>query len=71
MDGWALGALLCFIYTFIVGGLALKKSPKLIKIVKMKLGQKTTDQTVITISLVMAGLVGVAGIILLVIGLGK
>lgn len=71
MNEWALSALLCFIYTFLVGGLALKRSPKLIKIVKMKLGQKMPDQTVITICLVMAGLVGVAGIILLVISLGK
>ena len=68
MNGWALGGLLCIIYTLVVGGLALKKNPGLIKIVKMKLGKKTTDQAAITISLVMAAVFGVAGIILLVIG---
>ena len=69
MNGWALGGLLCILYTLIVGGLALKKSPGLIKIVRMKLGKKTTDQTAITISLVMAALFGIAGIVLIIIGL--
>lgn len=69
MNGWALGGLACFLYTGIVGSLALKKSPGLIKIVKMKLGKKTTDQTAITVSLVMAALFGVAGIVLIIVGL--
>lgn len=69
MNGWALGGLACMIYTVIVGGLALKKSPGLIKIVKMKLGKKTTDQTAVTVSLVMAALFGIAGIVLFIIGL--
>lgn len=30
MNGWALGGLACMLYTIIVGGLALKKSPGLI-----------------------------------------
>ncbi|NCA99133.1 MAG: hypothetical protein EOM08_03315 [Clostridia bacterium] len=71
MNGWALGGLACFLYTVIIGGLALKKSPGLIKIVKMKLGKKTTDQTAITLSLVMAGLSGIAGIILFITGLSS
>ena len=68
MNGWALGGLLCIIYMLVVGGLALKKSPGLIKIVKMKMGKKTTDKTAITLSLVMAGIIGAAGIIFIVIG---
>lgn len=68
MNGWALAGLLCILYTLVVGWLALKKSPGLIKIVKMKMGKKTTDQTVITISLVMAGIFGAAGIVFLIIG---
>jgi hypothetical protein len=68
MNGWALGGLLCIIYTLVVGWLALQKNPGLIKIVKMKMGKKTTDQTAVTISLVMAGIFGIAGIVLLVIG---
>ncbi len=30
MNGWALGGLACMLYTIIVGGLALIKSPGLI-----------------------------------------
>lgn len=68
MNGWALGGILCIIYTFIVGGLALKKSPGLIKIVKWKLGSKMTDKGAVTLSLVMAGIIGVLGIIFFIIG---
>ncbi|HAL74896.1 MAG TPA: hypothetical protein DCM45_07420 [Clostridiales bacterium] len=68
MNGWALGGLLCIIYTLVVGWLALQKNTGLIKIVKMKMGKKATDQAAVTISLVMAGIFGVAGIVLLIIG---
>jgi len=68
MNGWALGGLICIIYMLAVGGLALAKSPGLIKLVKMKLGKKTTDKGAITISLVMAGIAGAAGIVLFIIG---
>ncbi len=68
MNGWALGGIACMIYTLVVGGLALKKSPGLIKLVKMKLGKKLSDQTAITICLVMASIVGVAGIVFFIIG---
>jgi len=71
MNGWALGGLACILYTLIVGGLALKKSPGLIKIVKMKMGKKTTDKTAINLSLAMAAIFGVAGIVLFVIGLSR
>ena len=71
MNGWALGGLVCILYTLVVGGLALKKSPGLIRIVKMKMGKKTTDKTAITISLVMAAIIGAAGIVLFVIGLTR
>lgn len=62
MNGWALGGLVCVIYTLAVGGLALKKSPGLIKIVKMKMGKKMTDEGAIKLSLVAAGVVGAFGI---------
>ncbi len=67
MNGWAIGGLLCIIYTLAVGGLALKKSPGLIKIVKMKLGKNLKDETIIKICLVMAGIVGVAGIVFFIL----
>lgn len=71
MNGWALGGLLCIIYTLVVGGLALKKSPGLIKLVKMKMGKNTTDKTAITLSLVMAGVIGAAGIVFFILGAVK
>ena len=71
MNGWALGGLLCILYTVVVGGLALNKSPGLIKIVKMKMGKKTTDETAIKISLAMAVIFGIAGVVRFIISLGK
>lgn len=71
MNGWALGGLVCIIYTLAVGGLALKRSPGLIKLVKLKLGKRITDKTAITISLVMAVVVGIGGIVLFIIGATK
>jgi hypothetical protein len=71
MNGWALGGILCIIYTLVVGGLALKKSPGLIKLVKMKMGKDTTDKTAITLSLVMAGVVGIAGIVFFILAAVK
>jgi hypothetical protein len=68
MNGWALGGLLCIIYMLVVGGLALKKSPGLIKVIKLKLGKKISDKAVIVMSLVMAGVIGAAGIVFIVIG---
>ncbi len=71
MNGWALGGLVCILYAVVVGSLAMKKSPGLIKIVKMKMGKKTTDQTAIKISLTMAVIIGIAGIVLTIIGLTR
>ncbi len=71
MNGWVLGGLLCVIYMFVVGGLALKKSPGLIKLVKMKMGKNTTDKAAITLSLVMAGIIGAAGIVFFILGAVK
>jgi hypothetical protein len=71
MNGWVLGGLLCIIYTLVVGGLALKKSPGLIKLVKMKMGKNTTDKAAITLSLVMAGIIGAAGIVFFILGAVK
>ncbi len=68
MNGWALGGLACIIYMLVVGGLALKKSPGLIKLIKLKLGKNLSDKAAITLSLVMAGIIGAAGIVFIVIG---
>lgn len=68
MNGWVIGGLACIIYMLVLGGLALKKSPTLIKLVKMKLGKKISDKTAFTFSLVMAGIVGAAGIVFFILG---
>ena len=67
MNWWAIGGLLCIIYTLAVGGLALKRNPGLLKIVKMKLGKNMTDEKARTVTLVFAGIVGVAGIVFFVL----
>ena len=68
MNGWVIGGLACIIYMFVVGGLALRKSPGLIKLVKLKLSNKISDATAIRIALVMAGIFGLAGIIFFIFG---
>ena len=67
MNGWALGGLLCMIYTLVVGFLAYKKSPGLLKIVKMKLGKNMSDETARNVTLIFAGAVGVAGIVFFIL----
>lgn len=67
MNGWAIGSLLCLLYTVTVIILAGKKSPGLIKMVKMKLGKNTTDRAALTASYVMSGIFGAAGIVMLVL----
>ena len=69
MNWWAIGGLLCILYTLVVGGFALNRAPWLIKIVKLKLGKKMSDETARTITLVFAGIVGVAGVVLFIIAL--
>lgn len=68
MNGWAVGGIACISYMLMVGGLALKKSPGFIKLVKMKLGKNISDKTAVTASLVMAGVVGAVGMVLFIIG---
>ena len=67
MNWWAIGGLLCILYTLIVGGLALKRSPGLMKIVKMKLGKNMADETARTVVLVFAAVIGVAGIVFFIL----
>jgi UPF0716 family protein affecting phage T7 exclusion len=66
--GYALGALFCLAYAFIVGGLALTNNEGLFKLVRMKLGKKTTDKTAKTLSIVMSVIMLCIGIFLLIFG---
>ena len=67
MNWKAIVGLLCAIYALAVGGFALKKSPGLIKLVKMKMGKKMTDEGAIKLSLVMAVIMGIAAIVFFVL----
>ena len=67
--GYLLGGIACVIYAILVGYFGgIKKSPGLIKIVKMKLGKKMKDETAAKICLVMAIIVLAVGIFLFIYG---
>jgi len=66
--GWTIGGIACMLYSLGVGYGAYKKSPGLIKLIKMKLGKKMTDKGAITTAWVAAGVVFVAGIVFFILG---
>lgn len=67
--GYLLGGISCVLYALLVGYFGgIKKSPGLIKIVKMKLGKKMKDETAAKICLVMALIVLAVGIFLFIYG---
>ena len=67
--GYLLGGIACLLYTVFVGYFGgIKKSPGLLKLVKMKLNKNMSDAAAAKISLVAAGLMLAAGIFLLIFG---
>ena len=67
--GWLIGGIACLAYFALVGYFgAIKKSPGLLKLVKMKLNKNMSDETAAKICGVMAIIIGVGGIVLLVVG---
>ena len=56
------------VYMLGVGFAAYKKSPGLIKLIKMKLGKKMSDKAAITTAWVAAGVVGAFGIVCFILG---
>lgn len=67
MDWKILVGILCMIYAVLVGFFTYRKSPGLIKLIKMKLGKKMTDKGAITTAYIAAGVVFVAGIVLFIL----
>lgn len=59
--------ILCMLYAVGVGFAAYKKSPGFIKLIKMKLGKKTTDKGAVTATWITAGVVFVIGIVLFIL----
>jgi len=61
--GWTIGGIACMLYTLGVGYGAYKKSPGLIKLIKMKMGKKMTDKGAILTAWIAVGVVFVFGIV--------
>jgi len=67
--GYLLGGIACLLYTVSVGYFGgIKKSPGLLRLVKMKLNKNMSDDAAAIISLVAAGVVLAVGIFLFVFG---
>ena len=67
--GWLLGGIACLLYAGLVGFFGgIKKSPGLLKMVKMKLSKNMSDETAAKICLWAAIVVGIGGIVLFVVG---
>jgi len=67
--GYLLGGIACVLYAVLVGYFGgIKKSPGLIRIVKMKLNKNMKDSTAAKVCLVMAIIVLAVGIFLFVYG---
>lgn len=67
--GFLLGGIACLLYAVLVGYFGgIKKSPGLLKLVKLKLGKNMKDETAAKICLVMSIIVLAAGIFLFIYG---
>lgn len=67
--GYLLGGIICLLYAVLVGYFGgICKSPGLLKLVKMKLNKRMSDDTAVRISLIAAGVVLAGGIFLFIVG---
>lgn len=67
--GYLLGGIACLLYFALVGYFGgIKKSPGVLKLVKMKLGKNMTDETAAKICVWASIIVGLGGVFLLVFG---
>ena len=67
--GYLLGGIACLLYAGLVGYFGgIKKAPGLLKLVKMKLSKKMSDDTAAKVCLVMAIIMLCLGIFLFVFG---
>ena len=67
--GYLLGGIACLLYFALVGYFGgIKKSPGLLKLVKMKLNKNMSDETAAKICAWAAIIVGLGGVFLLVYG---
>ena len=67
--GYLLGGIACLLYAALVGYFGgIKKSPGLLKLVKMKLNKNMSDNAAVIISFIAAGVVLAVGIFLFISG---
>jgi len=67
--GYFLGGITCLLYAVLVGYFGgIKKTPGILKLVKMKINKNMSDAAAAIISLVAAGVVLAAGIFLFISG---
>lgn len=67
--GYLLGGIACLAYAGLVGYFGgIKKSPGILKLVKMKINKKMSDEAAAKTCLIAAGVVLIGGIVLFVIG---
>jgi hypothetical protein len=67
--GYLLGGIACLLYTILVGYFGgIKKSPGLLRLVKMKLNKNMKDATAAIICLIAAGVVLAVGMFLFIFG---
>ena len=67
--GYLLGGIACLLYAVLVGYFGgIKKSPRLLKLVKMKLNKKMSDATAAKIAMIAAVVALAVGIFLFIFG---
>jgi len=67
--GYLLGGIACLLYAVLVGYFGgIKKSPGLLKLVKMKLNKNMSDNAAAKISLIAAVIMFVGGVFLFIFG---
>ena len=68
-SGYLLGGIACLLYALLVGYFGgIKKSSGLLKLVKMKINKKMSDEAAAKVTLIFAGVVLVVGIFLFIYG---
>ncbi|MEX1375932.1 MAG: hypothetical protein AB1Z23_00525 [Eubacteriales bacterium] len=67
--GWLLGGIACLLYAGLVGYFGgVKKSPGLLKLVKMKLNKNMSDETAAKVCMIASIVVGLGGVALFIVG---
>lgn len=62
--GYIIGGIACALYAILVYYIAIQKPPKMISLVKKKLGKKSTDKAAVIVCYIF-GTLGLAGAIVL------